>query len=165
MAADVFGVSLNEVDSDQRRVAKAVNFGVIYGQSPFGLAATLGIDKEVAATFIKDYFAKYSGVSRFIDDTLTECLQTKFAKTILGRRREIDGIRPKRGPNLNMPERTAVNTVIQGSAAELVFESPEIDVPTLIDIVRYEMEHAMSLSVPLVVDVAVGENWLDVETV
>ena len=194
VAADVFGVSLNEVDSDQRRVAKAVNFGVIYGQSPFGLAATLGIDKEVAATFIKDYFAKYSGVSRFIDDTLTECLQTKFAKTILGRRREIDGIRPKRGPNLNMPERTAVNTVIQGSAAdliklamirvqarlakeqhparmllqihdELVFESPEIDVPTLIDIVRYEMEHAMSLSVPLVVDVAVGENWLDVETV
>ena len=133
-------------------------------------------------------------MSRFIDDTLTECLQTKFAKTILGRRREIDGIRPKRGPNLNMPERTAVNTVIQGSAAdliklamirvqarlakeqhparmllqihdELVFESPEIDVPTLIDIVRYEMEHAMSLSVPLVVDVAVGENWLDVETV
>ena len=194
VAAEVFGVALEAVESAQRRVAKAVNFGVIYGQSPFGLAAALGIDKEIAAKFIDDYFTKYSGVSRFIEETLTQCYNTRFAKTILGRRREIDGIRPKRGPNLNMPERTAVNTVIQGSAAdliklamihvharlqrekhparmllqihdELVFESPETDVSSLIEIVRHEMEHAMSLSVPLVVDVAVGENWLDVESV
>lgn len=194
VASDVFGVPLNEVTSDQRRVAKAVNFGVIYGQSPFGLAATLGIDKDVATTFIKDYFAKYSGVRQFIEETLDDCMRTQYARTILGRRRRIEGIRASRGPNLNMPERTAVNTVIQGSAAdliklamihvqgrlkteqhparmllqihdELVFEAPDADVKSLIDIVRYEMEHAMKLSVPLVVDVAVGDNWLDTESV
>ena len=190
VAADVFGVALDAVNSDQRRVAKAVNFGVIYGQSPFGLAAALGIDKDVAAKFINDYFAKYSGVSQFIDDTLAECRSTGFAKTILGRRRAIEGIRPQRGPNMNMPERTAINTVIQGSAAdlikqaminlrtslkrhgfqarmllqihdELVFEVPPGELTSLIDVVRHEMEHAMSLAVPLVVDVAVGDNWLD----
>lgn len=190
VAADVFGVSLSDVSSDQRRVAKAVNFGVIYGQSPFGLAATLGIEKDIAAQFIKDYFAKYSGVRQFIEDTLDDCMRSRYARTILGRRRLIEGIRSSRGPNLNMPERTAVNTVIQGSAAdliklamihvqtrlkneshsgrmllqihdELVFEAPEADVTSLVDIVRHEMEHAMTLAVPLVVDVAVGDNWLD----
>ena len=194
VAADVFGVALDAVNSDQRRVAKAVNFGVIYGQSPFGLAAALGIDKDVAAKFINDYFAKYSGVNQFIDDTLAECRSTGFAKTILGRRRAIEGIRPQRGPNMNMPERTAINTVIQGSAAdlikqaminlraslkrhgyqarmllqihdELVFEVPPDELTSLIEVVRHEMEHAMSLAVPLVVDVAVGDNWLDLESV
>ena len=194
VAADVFGVALDAVDSDQRRVAKAVNFGVIYGQSPFGLAAALGIDKDVATKFISDYFAKYSGVNQFIDDTLAECRSTGFAKTILGRRRAIEGIRPQRGPNLNMPERTAINTVIQGSAAdlikqaminlraslkrhgyqatmllqihdELVFEVPPNELTSLIEVVRHEMEHAMSLAVPLVVDVAVGDNWLDLVSV
>ena len=194
VAAEVYGVPLEQVDSGQRRVAKAVNFGVIYGQSPFGLAATLGIEKEIAAKFIKDYFTKYAGVSRFIDETLTQCQTTRFARTILGRRREIEGIRAKRGVNLNMPERTAVNTVIQGSAAdliklamihvqtrlkkeghparmllqihdELVFEAPESDVPSLIELVRHEMQQAMTLTVPLVVDIATGENWLDVESV
>ena len=194
VAADVFGVSLEAVNSDQRRVAKAVNFGVIYGQSPFGLAAALGIDKDVATKFINDYFAKYSGVNLFIDQTLAECRSTGFAKTILGRRRAIEGIRPQRGPNLNMPERTAINTVIQGSAAdlikqaminlnnslkghgyqarmllqihdELVFEVPPDELTSLIEVVRNEMENAMTLSVPLVVDVAVGNNWLDLESV
>ncbi len=193
VAADVFGVALDAVSSDQRRVAKAVNFGVIYGQSPFGLAAALGIDKDVATKFISDYFAKYSGVNQFIDDTLAECRSTGFAKTILGRRRAIEGIRPQRGPNLNMPERTAINTVIQGSAAdlikqaminlraslrrhgyqarmllqihdELVFEVPPEELTPLIEVVRQDMEHAMSLAVPLVVDVAVGDNWLDLES-
>ena len=194
VAADVFGVALDAVNSDQRRVAKAVNFGVIYGQSPFGLAAALGIDKDVAAKFINDYFAKYSGVNQFIDDTLAECRSTGFAKTILGRRRAIEGIRPQRGPNMNMPERTAINTVIQGSAAdlikqaminlraslkrhgyqarmllqihdELVFEVPPDELTSLIEVVRHEMEHAMSLAVPLVVDVGGGDNWLELESV
>jgi DNA polymerase I len=194
VAADVFGVGLEAVDADQRRVAKAVNFGVIYGQSPFGLAAALGIDKDIAAKFIKEYFTKYSGVSQFIEDTLAECRLTGFAKTILGRRRAIEGIRPQRGPNLNMPERTAINTVIQGSAAdlikqaminlnssvkshgyqakmllqihdELVFEVPPDELASVIEVVRREMEHAMSLAVPLVVDVAVGDNWLDLQSV
>ena len=194
VAADVFGVPLAEVTSDQRRVAKAVNFGVIYGQSPFGLAAMLGIEKDVAAKFIEDYFIKYSGVNRFIEETLETVRTTGYAKTILGRRRAIEGIRPTRGPNLNMPERTAINTVIQGSAAdlikramiqvqarlraeqptarmllqihdELVFEAPEAIVTSVVEIVRHEMEHAMTLDVPLDVEVAVGDNWLDLEAV
>ena len=194
VAAEVFAIPLESVSSDQRRIAKAVNFGVIYGQSPYGLAAALGIEKDVAAKFISDYFTKYAGVSQFIDQTLVSCLSTGYAKTILGRRRAIEGIRARRSRNLNMPERTAVNTVIQGSAAdlikramiqiksrlrveqyparmllqihdELVFEVPEQDVRSLVELVRHEMEHAMTLDVPLVVDVAVGDNWLEVESI
>ena len=194
VAAEVYGVELIEVSSDQRRIAKAVNFGVIYGQSPFGLAAVLGIEKEIAAKFIEDYFTKYAGVDQFIEQTLETCRTTGYARTMLGRRREIEGIRPKRGPNMNMPERTAVNTVIQGSAAdlikqamiqvhgrlkhenhpgrmllqihdELVFEAPQEHVTSLVQIVRDEMQSAMTLDVPLVVDVAVGDNWLETESV
>ena len=194
VASQVFGVSREDVTSEQRRMAKAVNFGVIYGQSAFGLAAALGIDKKEAAAFIDGYFAKYSGVTQFIEETLSEVRQAGFATTILGRRRAIDGIRAVRNRNLNMPERTAVNTVIQGSAAdlikramlavharlqrerhpgrmllqihdELVFESPLSSVMSLVDLVRHEMQSAMTLSVPLVVDVSIGENWLDTQSV
>lgn len=194
VAAEVFGVALTDVTSDQRRVAKAVNFGVIYGQSPFGLAAVLGIEQAVAAQFIEDYFANYAGVAQFIESTLEQCRTTGFARTILGRRREIQGIRSQRSSNMNMPERTAVNSVIQGSAAdlikqaminvqnrikadqhtgqmllqihdELVFEAPEADVDSLVKLVRHEMEHAMNIDVPLVVDVSVGDNWLETNSV
>jgi DNA polymerase-1 len=173
-----------------RRVAKAVNFGVIYGQSAFGLAAALGIPQDDAQAFIDDYFHKYAGVARFIEQSLEECRRTGFATTILGRRREITGVRSDRPQNLNLPERTVVNTVMQGSAAdlikramihvharmrreahparmllqihdELVFESPAADVRSLIDLAREEMTTAIELRVPLVVDVKVGENWLD----
>jgi DNA polymerase-1 len=192
VAAQVYGVELSTVDADMRRVAKAVNFGVIYGQSPFGLAAALGIPQEDAAKFIDGYFAKYAGVDAFLEQILVECERTGFARTILGRRRRIEGIRPDRNRSRNMPERTAINTVIQGSAAdlikramiqlhdrllreghpakmllqihdELVFEAPADAVPTLVPIIRHEMEHAMELDVPLVVDVSVGENWLEVK--
>ena len=194
VASQVFSVEREAVTSDQRRMAKAVNFGVIYGQSPFGLAAALGIPQDEAATFINGYFAKYSGVTQFIDATLTEVQRVGRATTILGRRRPIEGIRPVRTGNLNMPERTAVNTVIQGSAAdlikramlavskrlrdeshpgrmllqihdELVLEAPESAIASLIDLVRHEMQHAMELSVPLVVDVSVGDNWLETHSV
>lgn len=194
VAAQVFGVEREAVTSNQRRMAKAVNFGVIYGQSAFGLAAALGIDKKEAAAFIDGYFAKYSGVTQFIEETLSEVRQTGFAKTILGRRRAIDGIRGVRSRNLNMPERTVVNTVIQGSAAdlikqamlavhhrlqkenhparmllqihdELVFEAPQSAIESLVEIVRHEMQHAMELSVPLMVDVSVGPNWLDTKPI
>ncbi len=194
VAAQVFGVSTEEVTSDQRRVAKAVNFGVIYGQTPWGLGAALGIHKDDAAAFIDEYFQRYAGVARFIDDVLTECHNTGFAKTILGRRREIVGIRPMRYGTLNLPERTAVNTVIQGSAAdlikqamiqvhrrlrderspsrlllqihdELVFEAPQGDVEALIALARTEMETALELDVPIVVDVSVGDNWLETKPV
>jgi DNA polymerase-1 len=190
VAAEVFGLDPENVDSGQRRIAKAVNFGVIYGQSAFGLSQALGISREEAANFIDGYFARYHGVAAFLDETLDTCLATGYARTILGRRRAISGVRPvgKRAGQLNMPERTAVNTVIQGSAAdlikqamvnvrrrldhenhparmllqihdELVFEAPEADVASLADLVREEMEQAMPLDVPVTVDIATGENW------
>ncbi|WP_437201513.1 DNA polymerase I [Planctomicrobium sp. SH664] len=190
VAAQVYGIPLEEVTTAQRRVAKAVNFGVIYGQSAYGLAATLGISQDDASAFIKDYFERYSSVKKFIDSTLAEVRETGFAKTILGRRREIVGIRPRWFGNLNLPERTAVNAVIQGSAAdlmkqaminvhhrlkreghparmllqihdELVFEAPEDQVPSLLRLAREEMTGALELAVPIVVDSKVGTNWLD----
>ena len=190
VASEVYGIPGDQVTSDQRRVAKAVNFGVSYGQTSFGLANALGIERSVAETFITEYFQRYAEVEKFMNKTLEEVEQTGYAKTILGRRREIDGIRPKRFRTLNMPERTAVNTVIQGSAAdlvkqamihvdralkaakhparmllqihdELVFEAPAADVASLIELARHEMEHALPLNVPVVVDVKVGDNWLD----
>ncbi len=190
VAAQVYGVSVADVTREMRSVAKAVNFGVIYGQTAFGLAAALNITKENAAEFIDDYFSKYPGVLEFVDRTLTECRKTGYARTILGRRREIAGIRPQRFGNLNLPERTAVNTVIQGSAAdlikqamlnvrarkrelqhparmllnihdELVLECPAADVASLIEFARHEMVNALSLTVPLVVDSKVGDNWYD----
>lgn len=192
VASQVYGVSPEDVDSDMRRVAKAVNFGVIYGQTAFGLANALGIEKESAEAFIDDYFAKYAGVARFIDETLEDCHRSRYATTILGRRREITGIREERYRNLNLPERTAVNTVIQGSAAdlikkamlnvhaklseinsparmllqihdELVFECPRDEFDNFIPMIREKMESALPLDVPIVVDVSVGRNWLETE--
>lgn len=193
VAAEVFGVDPEEVDSNQRRMAKAVNFGVIYGQSAFGLSASLGISHEEAADFIESYFARYSGVAEFMEQTLETCRETGFATTILGRRRAISGIRSSRRGQLNMPERTAVNTVIQGSAAdliktaminihrelqqqnhpgrmllqihdELVLETPEAATESLVELVRHGMETAFSLDVPLTVDIATGDNWLDAKS-
>jgi DNA polymerase I len=194
VAAEVYGVAPEAVTREQRTVAKAVNFGVIYGQTAWGLGAALGIHKDEAAEFIEDYFAKYAEVSGFIDHVLQECRQTGYATTILGRRRAITGIRPQRYPSLNLPERTAVNTVIQGSAAdlikqaminvhrrlrdeaspgrlllqihdELVFEAPAGSVDDVTTLAVAEMESALELDVPIVVDVSVGENWLETQPV
>lgn len=194
VASDVYGVPTDGVDSNMRRVAKAVNFGVIYGQSPFGLAAAIGISKDDAARFIDDYFARYSGVTQFLEEILSDCERTGYAKTILGRRRRIEGIRPDRNRNRNMPERTAINTVIQGSAAdlikkamigvfrrleathhparmllqihdELVLECPAMEVAGLAALVRQEMEHALPLAVPLAVDISAGDNWLETDDI
>ncbi len=194
VAAEVFGIAAADVDSDQRRVAKAVNFGVVYGQSPFGLAAALGIPLPEAAQFIDGYFTRYHGVAEYLDKVLDECRQRGYAETILGRRRTIHGIRPYPNRQRNMPERTAINSVIQGSAAdlvkqamigvdgalrrqnhpgrmllqihdELVFEVPEAELETLLTLVRHEMESAMLLNVPLVVDCATGTDWLNLEPI
>lgn len=191
VASEIYGFDARMVNSEMRRVAKAVNFGVIYGQSAYGLSAAIGISQAEAAQFIEDYFAKYAGVELFIERLLETCRKTGYATTIKGRRRAISGIRELTGRRqLSLPERTAVNTVIQGSAAdliklaminihrrlneerhpakmllqihdELVFEVPEAEVESLKALVRYEMEHAMELDVPLKVDVAVGKNWAD----
>ncbi len=202
VASQVFGMPLDQVTSAQRRSAKAVNFGVIYGQSPFGLAKGLGISNEEAAAFIDGYFATYRGVADFMLRTLDQCQRQGYVSTILGRRRAIQGVRPiepstfgtiqySRRP-LTLPERTAVNTVIQGSAAdliklamiaidrrlrekpldakmilqihdELVFEVAPKDMDRLAKLVREEMRSVLPLRVPLKIDVKSGDNWADVE--
>jgi DNA polymerase-1 len=202
VASQVFGVPLDEVTSAQRRSAKAVNFGVIYGQSPFGLAKGLGISQDEAAAFIDSYFATYRGVAEFMLRTLDQCQRQGYVSTILGRRRAIQGVRPvdpatfgaiqySRRP-LTLPERTAVNTVIQGSAAdliklamiaisrrlkaeplgakmilqihdELVFEVAPGDIDRLATLVRDEMRTVLPLLVPLRIDIKTGDNWADAE--
>jgi len=190
VASQVYGVPLEQVTGDMRRQAKTVNFGVIYGQSPFGLAKQLGISKEDAASFIDAYFAGYPGIEVFLRRTLAECHTSGYVTTILGRRRAISGVRPDAGRHRNLPERTAINTVIQGSAAdliklamvailrrlreeksparmllqihdELVFETPEERVDELALLAIKEMSEAHPLSVPLKVDVKLGPNWAD----
>lgn len=197
VASEVFGVPPDQVTSDMRRKAKAVNFGVIYGQSPYGLAKSINVSKEEAAAFIAAYFAKYAGVTNFIEKILEDCRRNGYVKTILGRRRRITGVREKarRGPfQRNQPERTAINTVIQGSAAdliklamlgiyrrlpqerlsarlllqihdELIFEAPADEITLLGQIVAEEMSSVYKLSVPLRVDVKTGKNWGAVEEV
>lgn len=194
VASEIFSVPEDKVDADKRRIAKAVNFGVIYGQSPFGLAAALGIDQPTATAFIESYFKQYADVDTFFTQLLEDCKKNGYVSTIMGRRREISGIKNTTGRQRNLPERTAINTVIQGSAAdlikkamiliqerleeenhpaymllqihdELIFESPEEDLKSLQKIVREEMENALDLDVPLVVDMKTGLNWLDAEPV
>lgn len=192
VASEVYNVALPDVTAEMRRTAKGVNFGVIYGQSPFGLARALGIEQEEAARFIDAYFARYRGVDEFLAKILAECRETGYVKTVLGRRRAIRGIRPGAGRQRNLPERTAINTVIQGSAAdlikqamiaihrrlrrerlvakmllqihdELVFEAPPDELEYLAKLVTEEMVAAQQLAVPLRVDVKTGPNWAETE--
>ena len=191
VASRIFNVPESEVDGDKRRVAKTVNFGVIYGLSAFGLSSRLGITRDAAAAFIKAYFQEYAGVDAFITRTLESALAHGRVETILGRRRAIRGIQNTGGRIRNLAERTAVNTVIQGSAAdlikramievdqritaeglnarmllqihdELVFECPKNELDALAKVVRAGMTTALALDVPLEVDLAAGPNWLDV---
>ena len=197
VASQVQGVELDDVTSDMRRQAKAVNFGVIYGQSPFGLAKALGIEQEDAAEFIDTYFARYPQVDRFLEKVLDDCRADGGVRTILGRRRKIDGIRDAEsrervGRQRTLPERTAINTVIQGSAAdliklamlaihrrlnestlrskmllqihdELIFEVPPDEIDEMSELVTSEMASVMQLAVPLKVDIKLGDNWAECE--
>jgi DNA polymerase-1 len=194
VAARIFQVPESEVDESKRRVAKTVNFGVIYGLSAFGLASRLGISQSEAAAFIEAYFQEYSGVDRFITKTLEKAQAQGRVETILGRRRPISGIKSTTGRSRNLAERTAINTVIQGSAAdlikramilidralcdggfqarmllqihdELVFEAPTAELAGLAALVDRAMTGALDLKVPLKVDVAAGANWLEVEPI
>lgn len=194
VASQIFGVVARDITPEMRRVAKTVNFGVIYGLSPFGLAARLAISREEAEAFISAYFARYQGVSAFIRDVMARAHREGFVTTILGRRRYIAGVRNRIGQSLNQSEREAINTVVQGSAAdlikvamirlhqrlrreqfqsrmvlqihdELVFEIPEHELDAVSRAVRQEMTGAISMKVPIKVDIAVGENWLDVDSV
>jgi DNA polymerase-1 len=198
VASEVYGTPLAEVTPEMRRRAKAVNFGVIYGQSAFGLAKALGIDQEEAATFIDTYFERYSGVDNFIKKVLEECRKNGYVSTILGRRRAVQGVRdPSQSGNSrqrNLPERIAINTVIQGSAAdlikqamikvhsrmqrdtfrarillqihdELVFEFPSDEQSDLVELVTEEMTSAGCLDVPLKVDIKTGPTWAACEAI
>jgi DNA polymerase-1 len=189
-AAEVFGVNAAFVTPEMRRGAKAVNFGIVYGQTAFGLATALGIPKNEADKYIKAYFARYSGVKTFIETTIAEVRAKGYAETLFGRRRPIPDM-DSRNPNArSFAERTAVNTPLQGSAAdliklamihiqkllaeeklesrmilqvhdELVFEAPVSEVETLTTLVKREMESVRQFAVPLVVDTGVGDNWRD----
>jgi DNA polymerase-1 len=192
VAAEVYDVPVDEVTVEMRRGAKAVNFGVIYGQSAFGLAKALGIENSEAAEFIDSYFRQYPGVEAFMLDTLRAAHRDRRVSTILGRHRNVTEVRDpeslKDKRQRNLAERIAINTVIQGSAAdiikvamisvlerlktdnfqarlllqihdELVFEVAAEEVERLTAMVREEMMSAVELSVPLKVDICVGDNW------
>ncbi len=191
-AAEVFGVPPLAIDAEHRRRAKAVNFGIVYGLSPFGLAQQLGIETREARQFIDNYFEKYQGVRRFIDRTLEETRREQRVRTLFGRVRPIPDINSRNPNQRGFAERTAVNTPLQGTAAdliklamihidaellarnlqtrmtlqvhdELVFEAPEEEVDVVRALVKEKMENAHPLLVPLVVDVGVGKNWRDLK--
>ena len=187
-AAEVFGVPPLLITPEQRRNAKAVNFGIVYGQTPFGLAGQLGIERKEAELYIRAYFERYAGVRRFIDMTIAEVRRSGVAVNMFGRKRPIPDMQSKNPNARNFAERTAVNTPLQGTAAdliklamirihenlrgmqtkmllqvhdELVFEAPPEEVETVRAMVKSEMESVERLDVPLVVDVGVGDNWRD----
>ena len=189
-AAGLYGVDLENVTPEMRNMAKTVNFAIMYGARAFRIAGELGISMEDATTTIDDYFNRFSGINDFIANSIAEARENKFVTTILGRKRylmEIDS------SNFNLrqaAERIAVNTQLQGSAAdmikiamirvsdrirkenlnakmilqvhdELVFELPENEIEQMKDIVEYEMSNSMELKVPVQVDIGVGKDWYD----
>jgi DNA polymerase I len=189
-ASQVFGVPPLMVTPDHRRQAKVVNFGIVYGLSAFGLSQQLGIESAEAKQFIAAYFEKYSGVRAFIDKTLEEARRDLKVKTLFGRVRPIPDINSKNANQRGFAERTAVNTPLQGTAAdlikvamiridaalqerglksrmtlqvhdELVFEVPEEEIEIMQALVREHMEKAQALAVPLLVEMGVGPNWRD----
>jgi len=191
-ASQVFGVPPLMVTPDHRRQAKVVNFGIVYGLSPFGLSQQLGIGTSEAKQFIANYFEKYKGVRAFIDKTLEEARRDMKVRTLFGRVRPIPDINSKNPNQRGFAERTAVNTPLQGTAAdlikiamiridaamrergltsrmtlqvhdELMFEVPEKEVETMRPLVREHMEKAHALAVPLQVEMGVGANWRDLE--
>ena len=187
-AAEVFKVAPEEVTTDQRRSAKAINFGLIYGMSAFGLAKQLGTSRKEAATYIEHYFETYPGVQQYMERTREMAREQGFVETLLGRRLYLPEINA-RNPMLRQgAERTAINAPMQGTAAdiikcamlhvdewltqsamdarmimqvhdELVFEVAESHLDTFIDSVTRIMESAAQLNVPLLVEVGVGDNW------
>jgi DNA polymerase-1 len=191
-AQEVFGVGPLAQTAEHRRAAKAINFGIIYGLSPFGLAQQLGIEQREAAQFINAYFTRYKGVKTYLENVLTETRKTGMAKTLFGRIRPIPEISSPQMQLRNFAERTALNSPLQGTAAdliklamisidrrlseekfdakmilqvhdELLFEAPEKEKTKLEKLVRGEMEGVHKLAVPLVVEVGVGPNWRDME--
>ncbi|HRR86315.1 MAG TPA: DNA polymerase, partial [Phycisphaerae bacterium] len=190
VAAQVFGVPLDQVTRQQRSRAKAVNFGIIYGQGAYGLSRTTGMSVTEAQSFINMYFMRYPGIRMFIDKTVAETRKRGYVETILGRRRQVPEINSRNKGMRSLGERVAVNTVIQGSAAdlikramigihqrirseqrpsrmliqvhdELVFDVPRSAVEAEAEFIRTEMCTALPLKVPIKVDINWGDNWLE----
>lgn len=189
-ASFIFGIPETEVDADRRRIAKTINFGVIYGMSAFRLARDLGISNALAREFIDSYFSTYAGIAEFIKKTVEEAQKTGTVSTLFGRKRRIPGIDSRNKTEQQAAQRVAVNTPIQGTAAdivkiamirvrktlahqmpevrmllqvhdELIFEAPESMTCAAMQLIKEEMEHAVTLSVPLRVSIESGHSWGD----
>ncbi len=189
-AQEVFGVGPLAQTAEHRRAAKAINFGIIYGLSPFGLAQQLGIEQKEAAQFIQAYFQRYRGVKEYLERTLVETRKSGVARTLFGRMRPIPEIASPQVNQRNFAERTALNTPLQGTAAdliklamisidcrlseerlrtkmilqvhdELLFEVPPGEMERVRELVRHEMENVYELKVPIVVETKSGPNWRD----
>ena len=187
-AAEVFGVQLTEVTADQRRAAKTINFGLIYGMSPFGLARQLGIERSAANSYVERYFQRYPGVRRFMDETRKQARESGFVETVYGRRLYLPDIRSGNAATRQYAERSAINAPMQGTAAdiikramiavdswclredaparlimqvhdELVLEVRSDSVERVSEAIRERMTGAAELRVPLRVDVGTGANW------
>jgi DNA polymerase-1 len=188
-ASEVFGMPAAEVDTTHRRYAKAVNFGIMYGISAFGLSQNLGIEREEAAVYIQRYFERLPHVKDFIERTVDIARREGYATTVFGRRRPIPELASSNFQERSLGERLAVNSVIQGSAAdiikvamircherlarefpaarlvlqvhdELVFEAPEADARAVRDAMVAEMTGAYAMDPPLRVDAGIGPDWL-----
>lgn len=182
-AAEVFEIPLSAVTPHERRVAKAVNFGIAYGMSPFGLSENLGIPVEEAATIIKKYFQRFSRVREYMNDTIETAKRQGYVETLFGRRRYMTELQSKNASVRKFGERAAINAPMQGTAAdivkkamlhvdqklpdrmtlqvhdELVFEVPQSEIEEAARIIKSEMESVVKLKVPLKVNVAKGQNW------
>lgn len=188
-AAKVYGIGIEEVDGTQRRNAKAVNFGIIYGQSAFGLSQNLGIPRKEAAEIIEQYFAQYPGIKRYMSDTMNFARENGFVETIMGRRRYLRDINSANQTVRGFAERNAINAPIQGSAAdmikiaminihkdmkaqnlkstmtmqvhdELVFDVLKTEKEIMKAIIQDRMPNAIKTTVPIVVEIGEGDNWL-----
>ena len=191
-ASEVFGISAEGMDKHVRARAKAVNFGIVYGISPFGLAAQLGIPQAEAKLYIERYFERYAGVRTFIDRTIAETRRDGSVRTLFGRMRPIPDIESRNANQRGFAERTAVNTPLQGTAAdmiklamiaidrklseqqlktkmvlqvhdELLFEVPEDEEDAIVPLVKDAMENVVQLRVPIEADLAFGHNWRDMK--
>jgi DNA polymerase-1 len=187
-AAEIFGVERSAVDSEQRRYAKVINFGLIYGMSAFGLAGNLGIERAAAQSYIERYFHRFAGVKRYMDETRLEAKARGYVQTVFGRRLWLPEINSPNGPRRQGAERAAINAPMQGTAAdliklamiavqgwleteklqskmimqvhdELVLEVPETELPLVREKLPELMRHVAQLKVPLIAEVGVGKNW------
>ena len=189
-ASKIFGVALDQVTSEQRRIAKTANFGIIYGISAFGLAQRLRIPRNDAKSIIDDYFKHFPSISYYIEDTLAAARENGYVETVFGRRRYLPDINSRNTTIRSLAERNAINAPIQGTAAdiiklamvnvdrriweeglksrmvlqihdELLFDAVQEEAGTLKNMVVEEMENVVRLTVPLTVECNEGKNWLE----